>query len=328
MTFQVVKSNSQQHDEPRAAIAPEAPLEVLDRPLLIILGKGGVGKSTLVAALARRAAAQADRVLALECDERGPLAALLGTNPAFEPVAVAPHLYTMVLEGRHALEEYLRLVVPSRIVLNAVLASKLYQHFVHGAPGLRELMMLGKLYYEAKPDSRGRARWDRIIVDGPSSGQALSLLRMPEAAHNTFGGSVVGREGLHINELLRDRSRCSIVQVAVPEPLALAETLDTYGELSRAGLEVAAILLNRFTAAHFGAREVRELPAACLKAQVGECAAYVEELATAELHRMARARGALRALTRRVDCPILKLPNLRGAGSKVIVERLAQALAH
>ena len=62
----------------------------------------------------------------------------------------------MVLEGRHALEEYLKLVIPARAVMRAVFASRLYQFFVNAAPGLKELMMLGKVYYEAERKLGGR----------------------------------------------------------------------------------------------------------------------------------------------------------------------------
>src|SRR5271157_3260131 len=108
--------------------------EILARRVLIVLGKGGVGKSTLSAAIAKLAASSGARALVMECDARAPLAATFGVEPSFVPTQVAPNLTLMTLDGRAALEEYLRLVVPGRMLLKAVFASRLYQFFVQAAP--------------------------------------------------------------------------------------------------------------------------------------------------------------------------------------------------
>src|SRR5258708_38119407 len=131
--------------------------------VLIVLGKGGVGKSTLSAALAKVATLSGPRALIMERDARAPLASTFGVAPSFVPTQVAHNLSLMTLDGRAALEEYLRLVVPGRMVLKAVFASRLYQFFVQAAPGLRELMMLGKVYYESKDDD-GKSATRRVII--------------------------------------------------------------------------------------------------------------------------------------------------------------------
>src|SRR3984885_41800 len=126
--------------------------EILARRVLIVLGKGGVGKSTRSAAIAKVATLSGATALIMECDARAPLAATFGVEPSFVPTQVAHNLALMTLDGRAALEEYRRLVVPGRMLLKAVFASRIYQFFVQAAPGLRELMMLGKVYYEAGLD--------------------------------------------------------------------------------------------------------------------------------------------------------------------------------
>ena len=168
--------------------------EILARRVLIVLGKGGVGKTTVSAALAKLAAMSDAPALIMECDARAPLAATFGVAPSFVPTDVAPNLALMTLDGRAALEEYLRLVVPGRMLLKAVFASRLYQFFVQAAPGLRELMMLGKIYHEAGRTDLKLPGRRIIIVDAPASGQAMSLLKMPTATRSTFGDSVVGKE--------------------------------------------------------------------------------------------------------------------------------------
>src|SRR3984957_9108881 len=142
--------------------------EILGRRVLIVLGKGGVGKSTLSAAIAKLATISDAHALVMECDARAPLAATFGVAASFVPTQVAHNLSLMTLDGRAALEEYLRLVVPGRMLLKAVFASRIYQFFVQAAPGLRELMMLGKVYYEFERDDVQSPTRRVIIVDAPA----------------------------------------------------------------------------------------------------------------------------------------------------------------
>src|SRR5579863_1855832 len=233
--------------------------EILARRVLIVLGKGGVGKSTISAALAKVATLSNARALIMECDARAPLAATFGVKQSFTPTQVAHNLDLMTLDGRAALEEYLRLVVPSRMLLKAVFASRLYQFFVQAAPGLRELMMLGKIYYEAGRQAATPAHRSVIIVDAPASGQAMSLLKMPTAARTTFTDSVVGKEASNISKMLRDRRHCAIVQVTTADALSVAETIETHAELSRIHLAPAAVFFNRMVVSDFDAKDIAAL---------------------------------------------------------------------
>src|SRR6202158_1965320 len=233
--------------------------ELLSRRVLIVLGKGGVGKTTISAALAKLCAASGSRALLMETDTRAPLTAMFGAEPSFDQKELAPNLSTMTLDGRYALEEYLRLVVPSRMLLKAVFASRLYQFFVQAAPGLRELMMLGKIYYEAEQKNSNPPNRRVIIVDAPASGQAMNLLKMPTAARTTFADSVVGKEASNISRMLRDRRHCAIVQVTTPDALSVAETIETYAELCRTHLTPAAVVVNRMVVPPFSASDIATL---------------------------------------------------------------------
>jgi hypothetical protein len=294
---------------------------LLARRVVIVLGKGGVGKTTIGAALACYASRTGARVLAMETDIRAPMAATFGCEARFEPTEVLPNLSLMVLEGQHCLEEYLRLVVSSRPILKAVFTSRLYQHFVQAAPGLRELMMLGKVRYEAQRLSSSGRAWDWIVVDGPASGQALSLLRMPFYAHQTFGQSVVGREASNISRMLCDERTCALVQVTTSEPLAMAETLQTQQALSDLGISVGCIFFNRWRPRSFGYRDVARLA----KLNSVRHAERLANLARAQLERIATARQALRVLRERGRAAIIELPEHRLSGAE-LVERLTYEL--
>src|SRR5690242_19107475 len=114
---------------------------LLERRLHFVVGKGGVGKTTVAGALAVTLARRGRRTLAIDMEPGGRFAALLGPNAAEGP-------RVLYVDGRVALEEYLNLIIPVKRLLATVFASKVYQYFVAAAPGLKELMTVGKIWYE------------------------------------------------------------------------------------------------------------------------------------------------------------------------------------
>ena len=263
----------------------------------------------------------------METDTRAPMANAFGVKSAFEPVMVSDRLFEMVLEGRHALEEYLKLVIPARTVMRAVFASRLYQFFVNAAPGLKELMMLGKICYEAERKLGGRDHWDLIVVDGPASGQALSLLKMPTAAQETFGDSVVGREAANIIRALRDDAETAVVLVTTPEPLPISETLETIETLRETGIQPAAIIFNRSRRPNFSNREVAKMKERLIATGHASDAEYLGKIATSELDRASQAEKGLAQLRAETSAPVIELPLLRGLSGRALVRALAENLA-
>jgi anion-transporting ArsA/GET3 family ATPase len=299
--------------------------ELLDRRVIFLLGKGGVGRTSIAAALALHCAQTGRRVLAMECDLRGPLASRLGCEPAFEPREAQLKLAAMILDGRHSLEEYLRLIVPGRAVLNAVFASRLYQYFVQAAPGLRELMMLGKVCYEVERNLSESNSWDMIIVDAPASGQAIQMLRMPFAANQIFGESVVGRESRNIARMLRNKRLCALVLVTSADSLALPEALEGDSALRALGLELDAVILNRYAVTRFSRADVDRFGhhgrlRSSLKRIDDLCS-----IAAAELERAARSQRALSLLKQRMKCPVVTIRECAGRfGSELVRDLAAQ----
>lgn len=301
--------------------------ELLARRVLVVVGKGGVGRTTVAAALALLAASRGGRVLAIEYDPRAPLAALFNVEPGLvEPVELSPNVFGLALIGSRQLEKYLGLVVPSRALLRAVTASRLYNYFVEAAPGLRELISIGRIFHEVERRGPEQPPWDLIVVDAPASGQALSLLQMPFAARRTFGLSVVGREADNIGRLLRDPRRCAAVMVTTAEPVAIAETLETHDALNELGLAVAAIVLNRLSLARFGATDVAALISRARANPAVRHADLLCALARAELARAGLERRLGRLLGRRVGTPMIELPEIRPLAGLALAQRLADEL--
>lgn len=220
------------------------------RPLHYVTGKGGVGKSTVCAALALAAAARGERVLAIELGEPGGLRRMLGLGRGaagvIEASSRAAGVATAWFEGAAALAEYLVLRKRLGRLGRVVLAHPLYRAFAAAAPGLRELMVIGKVRDELVLQRDGaRPRWDRVIVDAGASGQALGHLRMPVAATRGFGDGLVQREAAKNAALLADRERCAVHVVALPEEMPLAEAQHVFGALHGLGISAGALFVNQ-----------------------------------------------------------------------------------
>jgi arsenite/tail-anchored protein-transporting ATPase len=300
--------------------------EILARRVLIVLGKGGVGKSTLSAALAKVATLSDATALIMECDARAPLAATFGVESSFAPAQVAHNLSLMTLDGRAALEEYLRLVVPGRMLLKAVFASRLYQFFVQAAPGLRELMALGKVFYDAGRDDPNAPARNIIIVDAPASGQALSLLKMPTAARATFGESVVGKEARNISRMLRDRRNCAIIQITTADSLSISETIETYAQLSSLRLAPAAVLFNRMPPCDFDANNISALTNRRGPHLRKKDLEHIAELAKSDLNRASDARKAIAQIRTATGGPVLEIAE-HGLSGIELIDSIAAELA-
>ncbi len=300
--------------------------ELLARRVVIVLGKGGVGKSTLSAALAKAATHNGWRALVMECDSRAPIASIYGLPSSYEPAEAAPGMYLMTLDGRHALEQYLRIVVPGRLLLKTVFSSRLYQFFVQAAPGLRELMALGKVYYEADRERSDSERWDTIIVDAPASGQALSLLKMPRAARATFGESIVGKESNNISAMLSDRARCAIVQVTTADSLAVAETIETEKELAQLNLAPAAIFFNRVYALNYSEADVAAMMRRRAPHQDKKQLSHLGDIARAEIRRANDTRAALARVRNETQAEVIETTEHAGLAGAALIDRLAADL--
>jgi len=204
----------------------------LSGPLHFVTGKGGVGKSTVAAALAIAAARRGARVLALELGVPAGLARILATPPKGVTVAC--------FDGVAALGEYLTRRVRLGRFARMIIEHPIYRAFVGAAPGLRELMAMGKIRDELVL----QRRWDVVVVDAGASGHALEYLRMPAAASRTFGLGRVHREAEVNADLLRDPDLCAVHVVATAEEMPVRETVQLVASLRALAIPVGTLFVN------------------------------------------------------------------------------------
>jgi anion-transporting ArsA/GET3 family ATPase len=237
--------------------------ELLSRRLIVLSGKGGVGKSVVGAALALAARARGRRVLLVEVDAPVEAARLLG-GPASKgrETEVLPGLSTVNLDPSAVMDQYVRHVVPVDLLARRILSSPVYRRFFAAAPGLRELMVLGKIMVleEARARLSRKPAWDLVVVDAPATGHGLAFLKVPLAASRAIPVGPVGHNARRVLKLVRDPKRTAVVVVAVPEEMAIVEALE-FHRLAVEELEVepAAAVLNACHERRFSDPEEAEI---------------------------------------------------------------------
>jgi anion-transporting ArsA/GET3 family ATPase len=224
--------------------------------LLIVTGKGGVGKTSVTAALARATAGARRRVLAVEVG-RGGLGPLLGGGPlGAEPSVVAPGLLAATIEPEEALADFVHGVLRFRVLSRRLLESTSFQVLAAAAPGLPEFLVLQRLLGWIEARRLGRPVYDLVIVDAPASGHSLPLLAAPRTLGTLARIGPVAAILAKIDALLRDPAQTLVCVVTTPEELAVRETIDLHRELRETlGLPVATPIVNAVPPRHFTARD-------------------------------------------------------------------------
>jgi anion-transporting ArsA/GET3 family ATPase len=268
---------------------------LLDKRLIFVTGKGGVGKSTLAAALGLLAARQGLRTVVAELSSQQRVQRLFDRyGDQFEEVQLAPHLFTISIDPEHAMDEYLRVKVGA--LGHALGSSRLFQAFAMATPGMRELLSIGKIWELAQLHrrTRGAAPYDLVIVDTPATGHGVGLLRTPRTFADIARVGPIAHQGRTIADTIADRSFTGVVAVATPEEMPVNETLALCRSLEEEQLAVDLVVLNAVYPVRFAAGEVDQLADALARSrsQLSRSAlrAALAEQARAETQREQQAR--------------------------------------
>lgn len=221
------------------------PSSLFSRRLLLITGKGGIGKSLVAASLGQMAAESGLKTLIVESASLDQLAPLFGGGPTGHAVTpVGKNLATINLNPADNFKDYVTKHLGQRQLFEKVFSHKVVQSFIETLPGLAELMMLGRLYYEC--ELAPGPRHDLVIFDGSASGHFLSLMTTPDAVLAAGLGGPLTRETERVRTFLADPKKVGTVYVAVPEDLVVSETLDFLPRLAaKSPAAISGLIMNR-----------------------------------------------------------------------------------
>jgi len=239
---------------------------LLDRRLLVVTGKGGVGKTTVAAALGLVAARAGKRTIVAEVAQRGDVASVFdreGSKP-FEEVQLAPNLFHISIDPQDALDEYLRDQLPSGAVAQVLIRSRVFAMVAAATPGMRELLTVGKIWELAQLDRRtpGADAYDLVVLDAPATGHGVAVLSAPRTFAAAAGSGPVARQGRIIDAMLSDPEQIAVLAVARAEELAVTETGALRTSLKeRMGLPLEGVVANMLDPDRFSPREATQLAA-------------------------------------------------------------------
>jgi anion-transporting ArsA/GET3 family ATPase len=231
--------------------------------LLIVTGKGGVGKTTLSAALALGSARRGLKTLVCEINTKERVTTLLGRPEVGAEIgSLEENLWAVNVRPAEALREYALMILKFESIYNAVFGNRLVSYFLRFIPSIAEITMLGKILFhlrELRPD--GTYRFDRIVIDAPATGHAITFLSVPQVVIETVPPGPLAQDATWMRDLLVDPKITGTVLVSLPEELPVNETLELHQALTqRVKLATTATVLNGFIPSRFSQDERAHLP--------------------------------------------------------------------
>jgi anion-transporting ArsA/GET3 family ATPase len=233
-------------------VAVRDPHALLDRQLVFVTGKGGVGKTTIAAGLALLASQHGKRTLVGEVDAKGNLADFFEVDETrFEPREIAPNLFAMSMRTEESLKEYLRLQLKVPLVARIGPLARTFDFVAQAAPGVKEVLTVGKFLWEVRAE-----HYDLVVVDAAATGHVVAQLAAPMHIRDLVKVGLVRDQTGWMLDILGDPSRTGAVIVASPEEMPVNETIELAGRIgTQTNVDLAAVVVNRVLPELFGRGE-------------------------------------------------------------------------
>lgn len=234
---------------------------LLERRLIFVTGKGGVGKSTVATALGLLAARRGLRTIVAElaAQDRVRQALAHDQRHTFKEIEVAENLFTISIDPEHAMSEYLR--VKTGAVGQALGHSRLFQAFAMATPGMRELLSIGKVWELSQHERRtdGADAYDLVILDSPAAGHGVGILRTPRSFAEIARVGPIAHQAGSIAATVHDPAFTAVIAVATAEEMPVNETLWLRDALAGEDLPLDATIVNACYPERFSGDEPDEI---------------------------------------------------------------------
>lgn len=294
----------------------DAMKNLLDRTILLVTGKGGVGKSTVAATLARRAAGDGKRVLLVELESVSRAAPLFGLQSApQEATLVGDNIWLQSLDAMDSLRFFALQQLRLEAVVRLALRNKTVRGFFLAMPAIKSILFLYHLWrLENEHGPRGDGRYDILICDLPTSGFVVGLYGVPSTIRQIFRLGPLAHYAEGMAAMLFDPRRAGLVLVTLPEEMPVVETVELLDRLrARHGVEAAAVFVNGVYPALISPDELAALGVATASARSKPGAEALDSMlwaATVLAGRKARADGLMPLLREAVGERLIELPHL------------------
>ncbi|MGI8575232.1 MAG: ArsA family ATPase [Egibacteraceae bacterium] len=295
--------------------------DVLDPRVVIVTGKGGVGKSTIAAALAVAAVRSGRRTCLVEVEGRQTMARLFSTEPwNFDERSFRPDLFGMSIDPEASLLDYLQMFYGARRLSRLVVGSPAVDFATSAAPGIKDVLLIGKVReMERRREPDGRFTYDLIVVDAPPTGRIVNFLRAPDATTELVSVGPIHSQAQSVVDMLLDGTRTHVQLVTLLEEMPVQETLESARALTELGVTLGPVIVNRVLTERFDERAAkvlddglspRELAAmlssAGLEIDLGAAAA-LHALGAKHLQTVALQRRLRQVLNERLQLPLIEL---------------------
>ena len=237
--------------------------ELLDKRLVVVTGKGGVGKSTVALALGLAAAQRGRRTIVCEVGAQEHTSRVFRrAEIGFHEVEIADNLWAISIDPDDSMREYLLLQLKVKAMRDLLLRSKIFGYLAAATPGLRELLTIGKVWELAQPDRKvKKARsYDLVILDAPATGHGVGFLQTPKTFANIARVGPIKSQAKALDALIVNRKRTGVAIVSIPEEMAVNESASLERTLTEeVGVTVDRVYMNGLYPERFSADECERI---------------------------------------------------------------------
>jgi anion-transporting ArsA/GET3 family ATPase len=227
-------------------------IDISDRRLVLVLGKGGVGRSTIAAALAGANAGRGKKTLLFETNANDRFGSYFDKPAVGTSVTeLAPNLSAVNTNPAAALEEYGLMILKFKSVYEMVFENRITKTFLRAIPGLDDYSLMGKAWFHTEETKRGRNVWDTLVFDMPASGHSVSMLRIPWVITETVPEGPLTRDARTMKELLTDPNRTAAIIVTLAEEMPVNEAIELEQKLTALGIVPQHVIVNQIYPEHF-----------------------------------------------------------------------------
>jgi anion-transporting ArsA/GET3 family ATPase len=284
--------------------------EMLEKRLLFVTGKGGVGKSTVAASLGLAAAARGKRTIVCEIGSQEHTSRLFNrAQVGFHEVQLEDNLWTISIDPDESMREYVLLQLKVRAMRDLLFRSRVFTYMTAATPGLKELVTIGKIWELSQLDRKVRKgrKYDLVIVDAPATGHGIGFLQTPRTFANIARVGPIHAQAQELDRFITDHVSTGTAIVSLPEEMPVNETAALERELrEEIGVSVDRVYMNALYPERFSNGEAERL-----EGERPQATGAVREALRAAVseHRRARSqRAQLARLRRQVSTPVKRLP--------------------